>query len=178
MWTATIELRGYVFKVLLAVCVITPMQVVSESAGASSWILQECGAKVTKRVGRILLFRLPKHAQHSRVWDVDYGYDRIRYPKSNELLLVYSSVYGGDLKPREDALSSVVQPHHRSIEFGGNSGLSGSVGNDYRGVTRQGKNWRWTGAVDTYATYEVSSSEAAAYFDQIIDSACYFKTWQ
>jgi hypothetical protein len=48
-----------------------------------------------------------------------------------------------------------------------------SAGIDWRGQTKEGKYWRYFGAVfDTYY-YETASKEAADIFDKILDGVCY-----
>ena len=47
-------------------------------------------------------------------------------------------------------------------------------GIDIRGETAAGKKWRWVGALLADAiSYHDVSSEAAAFFDSTIDTACY-----
>jgi len=47
-------------------------------------------------------------------------------------------------------------------------------GLDARGVSQDGTYWRWVGPpVGEFAEYKIADSEAARYFDAILDGMCY-----
>ena len=50
-----------------------------------------------------------------------------------------------------------------------------SVGIDWRGMTKEGKYWRYLGAASFFETYhyETDSKEAADAFDKILDGVCF-----
>jgi hypothetical protein len=137
---------------------------------APPWIIRQCRSdgEFPGRVGGSFVFKIPAGAEHLRESKSGGLVDRIRYPNSNDWLTVASSGYS---YPTDDEMATLKQVHRRPIKI--IDDVYPSRGSDYRGVTKDGKFWRWTGGWDN-AEYKASSSKAARYFDRIIDSA-YFR---
>jgi hypothetical protein len=120
----------------------------------------------TRFVGKYLRLRVPKELKFKRGVDADYIYYHIGYAnngKTDRLRGGWGNLYG-DVYPPGETLLRLDHYSYRRTE----------VGMDWRGVTKDGKYWRYFGApsfFDTY-DYETDSKEAADLFDKILDGVC------
>lgn len=122
--------------------------------------------KGSRLVGKYLRLAVPKELKFKTGVDADYIYYRIGYAKNGKtgwLRGGWGNLYGDVYPPGETLLALDHYSYRRT-----------AVGIDWRGVTKDGKYWRYFGApsfFDIY-DYETDSKEAADLFDQILDSIC------
>jgi len=118
-------------------------------------------------VGTNLRLTVPKRLKFKTGTDVDYIYYLIGLAKNGKTDwlrggwgLYYGSVYPGG----ETFLGLDHYSYRRT-----------SVGIDWRGVTKDGRYWRYFGAPSFFDTYyyETDSKQAADIFDKILDGVCY-----
>jgi hypothetical protein len=123
--------------------------------------------KGSRLVGKYLRLAVPKDLRFKTGVDVDYIYYHIGYAKNGKtgwLRGGWGSMYGDEYPPGEMLLALDHYSYRRT-----------AVGIDWRGVTKDGKYWRYFGApsfFDIY-DYETASKEAADLFDQILDGICF-----
>jgi hypothetical protein len=117
-------------------------------------------------VGKYLRLTVPKELKFKTGVDTDYVYYHIQYAKNGKtgwLRGGWGPMYG-DAYPPGQTLSALAHYSYRRTE----------VGIDWRGITKDGKYWRYFGApsfFDIY-DYETDSKEAADLFDKILDGIC------
>jgi|SRR5215469_769851 len=145
----------------------------TDSVGRT-WIVQDCGDKLSQSSGLQLRFTIPKGAKIKVVTSDDYQKRYVPYPhgKKKEWLVLWK---GGSVsmgQPVPDDFLDAASFQERSISWNGASALGGGVAEDARGVVKSGGLWRWAGSFGEAATYWGISPEAAAYFDKIIDGMC------
>jgi hypothetical protein len=120
----------------------------------------------TRFVGKYLRLTVPKELKFKTGVDADYIYYHIGYAKNGKtgwLRGGWGNLYGDVYPPGETLLRLDHYSYRRT-----------AVGIDWRGVTKDGKYWRYFGApsfFDTY-DYETDSKEAADLFDKILDGVC------
>jgi hypothetical protein len=117
-------------------------------------------------VGERLRLTVPNELEIETGVDTDYIYYHIRYAKNRRtgwLRGGYGNMYGDAYPPGQMVLALDHYSYRRT-----------EVGIDWRGVTKDGKYWRYFGApsfFDIY-DYETDSKEAADLFDIILDGIC------
>ena len=122
--------------------------------------------KGSRFVGKHLRLTVPKELKFKTGVDTDYIYYHIGYSKNGKtgwLRGGLGNIYGGAYPPGEILLALEHYSYRRT-----------AVGIDWRGVTKDGKYWRYFGApsfFDIY-DYETDSKEAADLFDKILDGVC------
>ena len=126
------------------------------------------------RIGRrivsdlqIVEFYLPLFARVTKVADVDYVEYDVRYGSKQDKLwlqFMFGPTVGGPLR----------DPEHDSIKWTWhNWGCGGNcVGTDRRGSTDDGRRWRSIAMPSGFAAYQGLPSNAARYFDKILDTMC------
>jgi hypothetical protein len=118
-------------------------------------------------VGKYLRLTVPKQLKFKTGVDTDYIYYHIGYAKNGKTSWLrggWGNLYG-DAYPPGQTLLGLAHYSYRRTE----------VGIDWRGVTKDGKYWRYFGApsfFDIY-DYETDSKEAADLFDRILDGICF-----
>lgn len=118
------------------------------------------GEESGKRYGYWSLFLIPRGARVKRhngddTWDIDFYFPR---SKTKEHANLWSgALMGNDLVEERLVLDA--------------SSFS-QRGYDWRGKSREGKNWRWTSFYGNLVRYEDASDDAARFFDRVIDSVC------
>ncbi|HJY28576.1 MAG TPA: carboxypeptidase-like regulatory domain-containing protein [Pyrinomonadaceae bacterium] len=123
--------------------------------------------KGSRFVGRFLRLTVPKELKFKTGVDTDYVYYHIGYAKNGKtgwLRGGLGNVYG-DAYPPGEILQGLEHYSYRRTSFG----------IDWRGVTKDGKYWRYFGALSLFDIYdyETDSKEAADVFDKILDGICY-----
>ena len=117
-------------------------------------------------VGKHLRLTVPKELKFKTGVDTDYIYYHIGYAKNGKtgwLRGGWGNLYGDAYPPGEMILALEHYSYRRT-----------AVGIDWRGITKDGKYWRYFGApsfFDIY-DYETDSKEAADLFDKILDGVC------
>lgn len=118
-------------------------------------------------VGKYLRLTVPKELNFKTGVDTDYIYYHIGYSKNGKTSWLrggLGNMYGDAYPPGEMLLALQHYSYRRT-----------AVGIDWRGVTKDGKYWRYFGApsfFDIY-DYETDSKEAADLFDKILDGVCF-----
>jgi hypothetical protein len=123
--------------------------------------------KGSRFVGKFLRLTVPKELKFKTGVDTDYTYYHIGYAKNGQtgwLRGGLGNIYGGSYPPGEMLLALKQYSYRRT-----------SFGIDWRGVTKDGKYWRYFGALSFFDNYdyETDSKEAADVFDKILDGVCY-----
>ena len=134
------------------------------------WDLPSCSAaKVngSRFVGQYLRLTVPKELKFKSGVDADYISYVIGLPERGNkhwLRGGWGNLYG-DVYPGGEKLFSLDHYSYRRT----------SVGIDWRGVTNDGKYWRYFGAPSVFETYhyETDSKRAADMFDKILDGVCF-----
>src|SRR5215469_9114694 len=145
----------------------------TDSVGRT-WIVQDCGDKLSQSSGLQLRFTIPKEAKIEVVTSDDYQKRFVRYPhgKKKEWLVLWK---GGTVSmghPIPDDFLDAASFQERSISWQGASELGRGGAEDVRGVMKSGGLWRWAGSLGQIAVYRDVSPAAATYFDNIIDGMC------
>ena len=124
-----------------------------------------------KAVGWPYQFLVPKRPKIKKRFGDDYIiYLTADRTKEYSLVIWFGPLVGG-LDADDDWLVKAANFTERSVRDG-----QQIAGQDFRGVDKQGKLWRWTGLAGyNIARYRGASDAAAKYFDRIIDSACVLK---
>jgi len=117
-------------------------------------------------VGKYLRLTVPKELKFKTGVDTDYIYYHIAYAKKGKtgwLRGGLGNMYGDAYPPGEMFLALEHYSYRRT-----------AVGIDWRGVTKDGKYWRYFGALSLFDIYdyETDSKEAADLFDKIRDGVC------
>jgi hypothetical protein len=118
-------------------------------------------------VGKYLRLTVPKKLKFKTGVDTDYVYYHIGYAKNGKtgwLRGGWGPMYG-DAYPPGQTLLALDHYSYRRTE----------VGIDWRGVTKDGKYWRYFGAPSFFDIYDclTDSKEAAEMFDKILDGICF-----
>jgi hypothetical protein len=104
-------------------------------------------------------YKGPVNGEHDAHWYFNFD--------QNVLHIVDGHIWHSGL-PLESTLAASNGIKVRGWVFGDIVGL------DLSGETKEGKRWRWVGApINNAVEYSNSSQEAAAYFDQLIDTMCF-----
>lgn len=123
--------------------------------------------KGSRFVGEFLRLTVPKELKFKTGVDTDYRYYHIGYSKNGKrgwLRGGFGPMYGNSYPPGEMIQALEHYSYRRT-----------AVGIDWRGVTKDGKYWRYFGAPSVFDIYdyETDSKEAADLFDKILDGVCY-----
>ena len=146
--------------------------VVLEDEAPTRWILPACPDKIhAKAVGWPYQFLVPKRPKIKKRFGDDYLiYLTADRTKEYSLVIWFGPLVGG-LDADDDWLIQAASFSERSVRDG-----TQIAGQDFRGLDKQGRHWRWTGLAGyNIARYRNASDAAAEYFDRIIDSACVLK---
>jgi len=126
-------------------------------------------AKVTgtRFVGKYLRLTVPKALKFKTGVDTDYIYYHIGFATNGKTAWLsggWGNLYGNVYPPGETLLGLDHYSYRRT-----------SIGIDWRGVTKDGKYWRYVGAPAVFETYhyETDSRHAADLFDKILDGVCF-----
>ena len=155
------------------------LSIVLEPADNSAWKIRDCRTsqaapsakflpEIGKQFGYVIRFSLPRRNRVRKDSDVDYVLYWARFGKTDQWLQVWSGVnVGSSGDAHEDWLVDSSNYSERRI-----SGSSWGI--DSRGVFKDGTRWRSANFAigQEYVRYKGATAEAAAYFDDIIDSAC------
>jgi hypothetical protein len=99
--------------------------------------------------------------------DVDYGVHVISFPRNKkEHMITHDGPLWGAYYPFVDLLKNVTHVQERALSTGEDS-------EEMRGVLSNGHKFRWIGGRFDDAYYYDVSSEAANFFDHIIDQMCF-----
>jgi len=117
-------------------------------------------------VGKHLRLTVPKELKFKTGVDTDYIYYHIGYAENGKtgwLRGGWGNLYGDAYPPGEMILALEHYSYRRT-----------AVGIDWRGVTTDGKYWRYFGAPALFDIYDylTDSKEAADLFDKILDGVC------
>ena len=117
-------------------------------------------------VGKRLRLTVPNELEFKTGVDTDYVYYHIHYAKNEKtgwLRGGFGNFYGNEYPPGQTVLALDHYSYHRT-----------ELGIDWRGVTKDGKYWRYFGAPYFYDIYdyETDSREVADFFDKILDGIC------
>jgi hypothetical protein len=165
--------------------------VVMKNQEPTAWAIPVCGPKEPPRFGQTFLFLRPAGQPLARGQDIDYtrfgakGHDR-------GWLDSWFGATASSVDASEEFFLKSVSFSERFVEVPG----FGLVGIDARGISKDGKHWRWVGlryalgeghkslmGTDPYwrwprqgatdmVRYDNASEEEATQFDKTIDSAC------
>jgi hypothetical protein len=118
-------------------------------------------------VGQYLRLTVPKQLKFKTGVDTDYIYYHIGYAKNGQIGWLrggWGNLYG-NMYPPGDMLLRLDHYSYRRT----------AVGIDWRGVTKDGKYWRYFGAASVFDSYdyETASKEASDLFDRILDGVCF-----
>jgi len=126
-----------------------------------------------RRVGGRIKLHLPKNAILTKGRDADYSDYAIGFdPKKGRVWL--QGIYGPNAtsgRVPDDWLAASVDVTRRVWRFADLEGV------DAKGKLANGNYWRYTGHSGESISYYDIGSNAAAYFDRIIDHAC-FHDWR
>jgi hypothetical protein len=169
--TLILHKEGFVPKVIKLDASNLSLNIILESEKENSlWKIPNCSLTKTKQnkiIGKYLKLTIPKKMKFKSGVDTDYIYYSIGFKegkKTHWLRGGLGSLYAGVYPSGETLLD--LQDY---------SYLRTSVGIDWRGITKEGKFWRYFGAVSLFETYhyETDSKEVADVFDKIIDGVCF-----
>ena len=149
---------------------VTKLEIVMADAQISEIALPACQTDKSsgKRIGRSFRLLVPEGATSNEGFDVDYGYFSIGMRSSNRRIWlegVYGPMATVGLPPEEWILNAV--------EFSERSYKDKGLFSDVRGLAKDGKHWRYIGAIGESIQYSGLTEQEAKYFDAIIDTACY-----
>jgi hypothetical protein len=150
------------------------ISVVLEDDSATRWVLPVCPSHKEhgKRVGWPHQFLIPKGTHFQKHFRTDYvvSYSIVDRGETRALVIWTGPMVGG-LDADDDWLVRAASLTERSVRDG-----SRFAGQDFRGLDKDGKHWRWTGLSGySVARYWGVTDETEAFFDRIIDSACVVK---
>jgi len=168
--TLWIDKKGFVPKVVSInpTPSILDITLEAEKDTSGSDIPRCVAAKVSSSrfVGKYLRLTVPKELKFKTGVDTDYIYYHIGYAKNGKtgwLRGGWGNLYGDVYPPGEMLLVLDHYSYRRT-----------AVGIDWRGVTKDGKYWRYFGAPSFFETYDyvTDSKEAADLFDKTLDGVC------
>jgi hypothetical protein len=146
------------------------LRAVMKTDAGADWRLPECSRnpRSARTLGYAVKLIVPKHTKLSKTRNTDYTAYSVSYPGERmKLELRWGPLVGGS---NDDQLFA------DSANFSERWILP--LGIDSAGVLKNGKRWR---TVDIAGVglfhYESVSQAAALYYDQIISSSCYDKSW-
>ena len=169
--TITLDKKGFVPKVISLDASNLNLYIVLESEkGSNLWEIPNCSVTETKQnriVGKYLRLTVPKKLKFKSGVDTDYIYYSIGFKKDKAKYWLrggLGNLYAGTYPSGETLLGLQNYSYRRT-----------SVGIDWRGITKEGKYWRYFGAVSLFETYhyETESKEATDIFDKILDGVCF-----
>ena len=169
--TLWIDKKGFVPKLVSISPTPSRLDITLEPEKETSVLdIPRCSAaKVdgSRFVGKFLRLTVPKELKFKTGVDTDYVYYHIGYAKDGKtgwLRGGLGNVYGNAYPPGEMILALEHYSYRRT-----------AVGIDWRGVTKDGKYWRYFGAPSIFDIYdyETGSKEAADLFDKILDGVCF-----
>ena len=132
--------------------------------------IPSCGTNAnTKIVGDILKLSVPEGVELKQSFDTDYGTYAISFGSANNRVWL-TGIYGNNstrgVLPKK-WLAASTKVTRRTWLLGRGAGI------DIRGTLKNGNRWRYFGhPTEDFHYYDVST-EAAAYFDRIIDNVCF-----
>lgn len=130
-------------------------------------------SSAARRVGGRIKLQLPKHAILTKGRDVDYSDYAVGFgPKKGRVWL--QGIYGPTAtsgRVPDDWLTASVEVTRRVWRFADLEGV------DDKGKLANGNYWRYVGHFGESIKYYDIGSNAASYFDRIIDHAC-FRDWR
>jgi hypothetical protein len=161
---------GYRPLVLISSKLADALDIVMEDAGTAEFQVPSCEMSDTNMrftFGRFSL-AVPKHSRVRKGRDIDYTSFAIGWASSGKESFL-AGIYG--------PIAASGFPFDRwitsSYEFSSRSWRNGdSDWVDIRGRSQDGL-WRHVGTYGFSISYEKASSDGAAFFDRIIDSACF-----
>jgi hypothetical protein len=137
--------------------------------GQEKFAIPKCNRVERGRyVGERIVLPLPAGAKRKVGSDVDYSQYSVAFRKGKSRVYM-TGIYGplatsGQI-PKYMASENVAS--RRNWNFGETEGV------DAAGTLANGNYWRYFGTYGESVQYYDISKEAATYFDQIMDSACY-----
>jgi hypothetical protein len=172
--TLIFDKKGFVPKVVSLDTSNTNLSVILESEKDNNvWEIPNCDYTKTNQsriVGTYLKLIISKNMKFKSDVDADYIYYSIGFKKDGKgywLRGGLGNLYG-DVYPSGETLLGLQSYSYRRT----------SVGIDWRGITKEGKYWRYFGTPSVFETYdyETDSKEAADMFDKILDGVCFQPT--
>jgi hypothetical protein len=154
-------------KLLLIVAMLA---VALPSFAQQRYVIPRCaGNSNTNTVGDVLKLSVPEGAEIKSSFDTDYGTYAIAFGSANNRVWL-KGIYGNNstrgVVPKQWLTSSTNVTRRTWV-------LGRGTGTDIRGTLKNGNRWRYFGhPTEDFHYYDVST-EAAAYFDQIIDNVCF-----
>jgi hypothetical protein len=163
--------EGYRPKSIVVKVGTTVLNVVLEDDKNTAWTLPTCSSADAgaSPIGGEIQYRLPKDAKVRKIKDIDYVEYLVSFAKYRKPLQLW---YGGLVSPGQMLTKNLLRSasfEERSIHI--QSGQR--IVSDRRGKNPDGTVWRiadFPGSAS--AIYESTSTEEAARYDPIIDSAC------
>ncbi len=141
------------------------------------WIIPSCMSR--PKWSHTLFFMVElsqtKGAKTTKVTDADYEAYYIRYGPSGELLQIASGTHwcgAPECQPPKEDFASSAEFSSRELRIAPTQ-EKGKFGTDWRGKSKDGGYWRYIGVPFESITYRNVSAAAAAFFDSIIENACY-----
>jgi hypothetical protein len=139
-------------------------------SGENQWTPMRCGpSQKPKRIGLALRLLIPEGTYSQHTFDVDVFRDEIFFgPEQHRERMEQAGgpLWGSPLSPPDHKLASSYDIQERRVACGRGKGV------DFRGHDKEGLRWRYISMFDESIEYEKVSSEAADFFDSIIDSLC------
>jgi hypothetical protein len=167
----------------------TPLTVTMKRQEPTLWAIPKCGPHEQVRFGQTFLFQRPPGESLAKAQDIDYTRFGVK-GKDGGLLDSWFGPTAAEVDASEDFYLNSKSFSERFVDVPG----YGIVGIDSRGVSKDGRHWRWVGLkyamveggkslMGTYwhwprmgATdmirYDSATDSEAKEFDLIIDSAC------
>ncbi len=148
------------------------LNVILEEVSEDSWVIPACSEKENKQKRKDflypLMFLIPGDAKIKSINDIDYSETFIGYKGKDkpEWLKIMDGSFASSGRPLDRLFLASKQFNTKMVKLEDREWV------DYRGITIDGKHWRWFGGI-SFVSYETPSDEAAEYFDKIIDSACW-----
>jgi hypothetical protein len=165
--------EGFRPKTLVVQAQTSTVEVVLEDDRKTAWFIPACSAKEVQNSheGAWLEFHWPKDAKLKRIKDIDYVEYLVRV--ANDSTKPLQLWYGPFVSSGQHLTEIVIRSasfEERSIH----DKLGQIIGYDQHGKTQDGMAWRYAefSGLSASAIYEGVSTEEAASYDRIIDSAC------
>jgi hypothetical protein len=136
-----------------------------------TWTPDECDAKPASFRWFSMGFVLPKGAKLKHPSDFDSWHSSIAFQKSS-LMFGAGLTWSGGHPSWSSFYENLAQLSERDV--GSKDGRSFA---EYKGVRANGTYFRWIGAFGVTVTYDDATKQAADYFDQILDSLCWYPTF-
>ena len=160
---------GYRPVVLISSKLTDALEIVMEDAGPTEFQVPSCDRSdsIKRFTFAGFSFAVPKHSTITRGRDIDYTSFSINWTFGNKESFL-AGIYGPMAThgfPFDNWIVSSSEFSSRSWRIGEQDLV------DIRGRSQAGL-WRYVGSYGFSISYEKASSEGAAFFDDIIDSAC------